>query len=253
MTIQYASDLHLEFIENRKQLNDINFVPKADILLLAGDIVPFRMLGQKLNFITYLSNSFKKVYWIPGNHEYYGYNVSPSSDKIFREVFDNIFLINNDVIEIEDVRIICSTMWSNINPADEYEIQRGFNDFHEIINNTGKKLKVDDYNAVHAADLAFIKQAVAQKQGKKIIVMTHHLPTFMNYPEKYKSSVLNQCFAVELFDFIEHSDIKYWIYGHTHENTLEFKIGNTEMLTNQFGYAGSNEHKTFRTNAIFEI
>ena len=60
-------------------------------------------------------------------------------------------------------------------------------------------------------------------------------------------------FAVELFDLIETNGPGYWIYGHHHNNTPEFKIGKTEMLTNQLGYVKYNEQQGFKTNAIIEI
>ena len=115
------------------------------------------------------------------------------------------------------------------------------------------RLTPAQFNPPHQTDLSFLKKAIAESDAEKTIVMTHHVPTLMNYPAQYKGSNINDAFAVELYDFIYSCNVPYLIYGHHHYNTPEFKIGNTTMLTNQLGYVQQGEQKGFKTNAIIEI
>ena len=50
MKIQYCSDLHLEFQENKNYLKQFPLKPKGDILLLAGDIILFKAIKEHLLF-----------------------------------------------------------------------------------------------------------------------------------------------------------------------------------------------------------
>ncbi|MPN61726.1 hypothetical protein SDC9_209468 [bioreactor metagenome] len=96
--------------------------------------------------------------------------------------------------------------------------------------------------------MAFLEKELTTETGLKKVVATHHVPTRMNYPEQYKSSVLNEAFAVELFELIEKTTPEAWIYGHSHSNTPDFEIGNTRMLTNQLGYVKYGEQSKFSEN-----
>ena len=244
-TIQYCSDLHLEFERNRKWIKKYPIAVKGDILLLGGDIMLFAQMQQHNDFLDYVSDHFKATYWIPGNHEYYHSDIGNMSGTLHEAVRDNVFLINNTSITIGDTDLICSTLWSHINPAHEWQITRAMSDFH-IIRNGDRRLTIADYNMLHEQGRQFIEQALAASTAKHKVVLTHHVPTLMNYPEKYKGDVLNEAFATEMHDFIESSRADYWIYGHTHSNTPDFKIGNTQLCTNQLGYVqyGENEHFT---------
>lgn len=65
--------------------------------------------------------------------------------------------------------------------------------------------------------------------------------------------MLNEAFAVELHDLIETSDIACWGYGYHHNNTPEFTIGNTKLITNQLGYVQLNEHRLFEVNKCIDL
>jgi DNA repair exonuclease SbcCD nuclease subunit len=215
--------------------------------LLAGDIIPFKFIDRFKDFFDYVSDNFEEVYWLPGNHEYYYFDVATKTGKLFEKIRKNVFLVNNVTIKHENVRLIFSTLWSKISDDKKIQISRGISDFH-VVKYKDEVFSPDDFNHLHNESIDFIKQELNEKTADKTIVISHHTPTLINYPEIYKGSILNEAFAVELSDIIKSSAIDYWIYGHHHYNTLDFKIGDTQMLTNQLGYVRRNEHQLFNPN-----
>lgn len=252
MKIQYCSDLHLEFLMNNDYLQYNPIEPVGDILLLGGDICVLAKIKAHTTFFDYLSANWKAVYWIPGNHEFYNGDVGKFKQPHYEAIRKNIFLVNNQVFKYDGVNIICSTLWSYINQLNEKAIEHGVSDFM-LIQNNGKRLLANDFNQLHFTDVAFIKKALDENKGGNNIVLTHHVPTLINYPPQYKGSPINDAFAVELYDYIFDSNIAYWIYGHHHANIPAFKIGNTIMLTNQLGYVAHGENRLFKRDAIIEI
>ncbi len=249
--IQYCSDLHLEFQENKKYLAQFPIKPEGEILLLAGDIVLFNSIKEHGDFFKYCSDNFKTTYWIPGNHEYYQYDLADVKNPLYEKIRENVILLNNQTIAYENVELVFSTLWSHIPQLSEKLVQRGVNDFCQIKNNR-ESFTATDFNALHQTSLGFLQTALQKPTDKKRIVVTHHVPTLMHYPAEYKNSEINSAFVTELFNFIESSNAAYWIYGHHHCNTAAFKIGNTTMLTNQLGYVQQNEHQLFNPAAIIE-
>ncbi|HEY6144417.1 MAG TPA: hypothetical protein VIV55_13480 [Flavobacterium sp.] len=57
----------------------------------------------------------------------------------------------------------------------------------------------------------------------------------------------------EMSNFIEKSEIDYWIYGHHHCNVFNFTVGKTKLVTNQLGYIKYRENENFRNDAVFSI
>jgi predicted phosphohydrolase len=218
-------------------------------LVLAGDIVPFAVMDKHQDFFSFLADNFKTTYWLPGNHEYYHFDIAEKSGVLNEAIRSNVFWVNNTSVLHEHVKLVFSTLWSRISPGYQWQIERSLSDFH-VIKHKGYRFSAEQYNQLHAESLAFIQNELINNQNGQTAVFTHHCPTFLNYPEQYKGDILNEAFAVELHDLIEASEIASWVYGHHHTNTPEFTIGNTKLITNQLGYVQRNEHRLFELNKV---
>jgi len=252
MKIQYCSDLHLEFPENRKFLKRNPLSPVGDILLLAGDIVCFNELDKACEFFDFVSDHYSATYWVPGNHEFYGSDTSDKPGPLWENIRANVHLVNNQAVDLAGMKFIFSTLWSRISPPLEWDIQRSISDFSAITAD-GEKFTAKKFTMLHMESLAFLTNALRQAGNTPCVVVTHHVPTLMNYPPRFRNSPLTEAFAVELFDLIDDSGPDYWIYGHHHVNTPAFRIGRTTMLTNQLGYVHHQEHGSFRRDGMFGL
>jgi len=252
MKIQYCSDLHLEFPLNKKFIEINPLIPTGDILVLAGDIVPFESIDLANDFFEFCSENFKETYWIAGNHEYYYGTLDGRISEFKEEIAENVFLVNNYTVEKEDFRIIFSTLWSKISERRAFFVGNGMYDY-KIIKDGDKLYSVDRCNELFEENLSYIKKAILIDDQKHNIVVTHHVPTFQNYPKEYLDSYINEGFATDLDRFIETANIHSWIYGHHHRNVAEFEIEGTRLLTNQLGYVKYRENKGFRLGAVIEL
>jgi predicted phosphohydrolase len=250
--LQYASDLHLEFPANKEFLKLHPIQPLADVLVLAGDIVPFAVIDKHKDFFSYLNDNFEITYWLPGNHEYYRFDIAEKSGVLHEKIRSNVFLVNNTSVVHQNSKLIFSTLWSKISEGYQWQIERSLNDFH-VIKNKGFRFSAEAYNQLHEQCLSLVQTEIKNNNVEKLAVFTHHCPTFLNYPAQYKGDVLNEAFAVELHAMIESSNIDYWVYGHHHTNTPEFSIGKTKLVTNQLGYVQQNEHRLFEANKCIEL
>ena len=253
MKIQYCSDLHLELPSNSKYMQENPIPAVGKILLLAGDITIWSKKHFKDKFFDDVSSKFERVYWVPGNHEFYGGEDLMAQDEPFlHEIRDNVYLVNNKSVVIDNVEFIFSTFWSDVPLLESFIVQQSVSDFYRIRYH-GRTLTIKKFNELHQQCLDFVKDAVQRSKYLNKVVVTHHVPTHLCNSEKYKTSMINAAFVSEHYDFIDRSFINAWIYGHHHENMKPVTINGTQVITNQLGYYPTDKDSKFDPTRIIEI
>ncbi|GHS87389.1 metallophosphatase [Bacteroidia bacterium] len=261
MKIQYASDLHLEFPENRKFLKENPLKPAGDVLVLAGDIGYLAEYALNADFWDYVSANFRETIVVIGNHELYTYfDLADISDGLVMTIRPNVKVHYNAVVQIDNVDFIVSTLWSKIPIVDANITEKGVNDFYRIMYK-GKRLSYNVFNEEHERCFDFIKKSVAERSRShrllgevetKVVVATHHVPSFELSSSDFAGSRINGAFTTELGNYIADSPIDVWIYGHSHRN-IDKVIGTTRCVSNQLGYVHCGENTYFDCRKFIEI
>lgn len=254
MKIQFISDLHFEFSQNVDFINSSPLKAVGEVLVLAGDTGYLNDEKlPKMKFWEWTSSNFKHVLLVPGNHEFYNYaDILSEGDSWCRMIKPNVGYYQNQVIRINDIDFILSTLWTDIPLSIHKNLRRRMNDFRYILYG-GRTFNTDDCIVEHKKCFSFIKQSVAESTAKHIVVVTHHLPTMEIVPQNLIWDNLDCGYATELSDFIKKSHIDIWIHGHSH-SCSDTIIGNTHIVSNQVGYTFYNQHMMgFEGNRWIEI
>lgn len=255
MKIQYASDLHLEFAENRNYIEIGAIEPIGDVLVLSGDV---SYLGNrkmlKLPFWDWCSRHFQKTFIVPGNHEFYGsFDIGLTMVDYEMTVRPNVRYLNNKSVVLGDIELFFTTLWTRIDPNRLWTVQHGMNDYR-YGKLKGKRFSANDVDELHRECLGWLSGALEMSAAAHKVVVTHHCPTLRPEFNDYPGGALNSAFQVDLDAFVEDSGADYWVYGHTHyAGGSGCKIGETKLLCNQLGYVFQDEHLAFDGRACFEV
>jgi predicted phosphodiesterase len=258
--IQYVSDLHLEFYE--KAVFPQLVTPNARYLALAGDI---GQPGSRVfhSFLSYVSGHWDRVFYVPGNHEYYAkkpaskwkYQLPTPFHERHRhlreivEAYKNIHFLDTAspsyFCEEENVAVVGSTLWSHVPDEHLVDAKLEMNDYSYIPVHTGsgtgcesgiRALHPDDTNLLHAEQRRVLAEQIERwrRRGADVCMITHHMPSTRLISPRYRGHHLNCCFASSCEDLMQ-PHVKAWIYGHTH-NAAVTAIGKTITVCNARGY-----------------
>lgn len=246
LKIHYLSDIHLEFYDLTKIPRLLKqIIPQSNICVLAGDIgYPFQKSYEA--FLRGIHLKFEHIFLIHGNHEYY--QLKDNKGKTNQEIVDktrkileehqlnNIHFLRNSHYDIDDYRFVGSILWSKIEDPRYLS-----NDYEMIYQNS-----IDEMNCTHENDRKYIQNTLIQAKTdqKKVIMITHHLPSFeLNHPKYARHYKYHQCFSSHSDDLIC-DPVKLWIFGHTHMQ-IKHKINDIICTANPIGYPGENMNISF--------
>jgi Icc-related predicted phosphoesterase len=250
-------------MEFRKELPPIKNIG-SDVLVLAGDICVAHHLyrhprgslpnnaenGHKAalyrEFLQYCSDNWEKVIMVAGNHEFYSGDWEKVTGIMREETqhYPNISFCDQDRVDIGDVTFLGASLWTNFNNGDPLtmmSVKDLMSDYHAITENPKEgiyhKLRPVTTFAKHNSDLDWLRTQLSLLKDRKVVVVTHHQPSFRSVHENYKTQIImNGAFCSNLDDFIiDHPQIKLWCAGHVH-NVFDYTIGKTRVVCNPRGY-----------------
>lgn len=233
MRIRILSDLHLEF--GPIDLPQV----EADLVILAGDV------HTKLNGIRWIREAIPDtpVIYLAGNHEYYGDKLPGLLDKIREEAAGtNIHLLENQSLELGGFRFFGATLWTDMELyGDQYAgclEALNMNDYKRIRKSSDyRKLRPIDTRNWHHESMSHLERFLQAGDPRKSVVITHHAPSLLSFPEEFRDRAVNCAYASNLDPFIEQYSPLLWIHGHIHYSQ-DYTIGRTRILCNPRAYVG---------------
>jgi Icc-related predicted phosphoesterase len=234
MKIHLQSDVHVE--------RGSYLTPSciSDLTICAGDIGCIHDLSQLERYFDKIRKTTGEIIWVLANHEFYHHDYGQA----LREAHE--FALANDIhlldealgtenLELDGIKFWGSTLWTDLKEQDWFVMQKighGMNDFH-IIGYEDKKPGA----GFTAHDSVEINKRTREKiNWDADIVITHHHPLLRKHKRFPLDDITYGFCNTGLEQQIIDSNVKYWIFGHTHDSTYE-DLNGTHVVSNQHGYA----------------
>lgn len=272
MLLRIVSDLHIEFWRTTPLCAakmDQFFVPHDDtdkdaVLVIAGDLceaVRFEQSDFYFDIIKRLSARFRHIIYVMGNHDHYHGQIERTHAIIIDALsgIDNFTILDNTTLQIDDVKFVGATLWTDYNNEDPWSMDRyKINDFMGMIKtwSQGALRTFNPHDSVleHKISRGYIDNQLSQADGK-VVVVTHHAPSWKSIDAKYQQppyNAYNCCFVSDLSGLIEAHQPAMWIHGHVHDG-FDYNIGKTRVICNPFAYPGENGKNRWVENLIVEV
>ena len=262
LIIQVYSDIHIEL------WNKVPEIPvKAKYLFLAGDICPLHH-NLFFQFFDYCSLNWEKIFYTPGNHEFYSkkrnygeldfeYNLK------LNERYKNVYYLNDDSVSLnEDFNVYGSVFWTKPPFVSTSQARNSINDYNWITYFNKSRGHVVNLDISYVKELSETAHSKLQKylnetDDKNTIIITHFPPiksgtSNPKYSEEKKVENLYFSWPDTTIDNLNLSNVPVWISGHTHWSYKIERNGCT-FIGNQLGYKSEVGKTGLKEDGDYEI
>jgi Icc-related predicted phosphoesterase len=257
------SDLHMDVRADTHPFRLPERRPDHDMVIIAGDVR--EGAARAVRWIAETCLHHKPVIYVRGNHESYGKAIDTDLEAARAEIKNtsyphNIHLLENDSVDIDGVRFIGATLWTDYALYGEEmrwacytAAQAGMNDHRRIrvAANGYAKFRTKEAWIEHKVSRIFIEDKLAEPFDGPRVVVTHHAPSMKSIDfERFGHTPLNGAYASNLDHLIDRSEL--WVHGHVHTR-FDYMRGNGRVICNPRGYVGAGEETGFDPALVVDI
>jgi hypothetical protein len=274
MRIQSFSDLHADW----RAPKPIEIGDGVDVVVVPGDVGE----GARNSFVALrrIVPLAVPIVFVMGNHEYYRrfFFEELQEARVAAPDF-NVILLEQDVAVVGGaIRFVGATGWTDYRlfgdgrmPAAMANARDTMND-HKRIGWRKKpwgRFRPQEAANLHSRARDFIREAINTPFAGPTVVVTHHAPSLLSVPERWKNDILTAAYASSIaHDLLAVASnyagaavasdgagaspprVDCWFHGHVHVRA-DYRIGATRMICNAHGYA--DEVPAFDPRLIVEI
>lgn len=248
------SDLHID-VNARSPWEMPKPRPEHDIVIIAGDICQGLVRGVR--WISEHGLNEKPVIYIPGNHEYYGFDLDKERDagRAAAAELANIYVLDRDAVVIDGIAFLGATLWTDYQLFGErtadvamMRAERMMND-HRVIRRQDRHWEALDAVAEYELSCKWIEMLL-DAHGRNCVVVTHTAPSLKSIATHYQTDLLSAAFASNLDYLVERAPL--WVHGHTHVGRY-YRLGGCHVINNPRGYARFDEDAGFVPDLICDV
>lgn len=259
MNVALISDIHAEFY--RSEPNWLPPLPdNADVVVLGGDI---HIGAALIDFVNRIAAALPECHLVvvAGNHEFYR-QYRKKTLTLYRQAFiDNhrIHFLENDYVDINDVRFIGATLWTGFPLFDDRftkdEVMAyakdTVSDFDFIADDSDsgniKAFTPEVAEKLFLESKSAIDTMLEQSDARRTIVITHFPPLQALRNPRFEIEKMTSYFTADCSEIVRKHRPAYWFYGHNHWSASA-DIDGTTFISNQLGYP----NELWKTGGVFD-